>query len=230
MISLIPALTEGAIFLALIGILVQGRARYCRCFAGYLAAVLTGDLLIMAWPEVFYTRKAWVVSQSIYSILKMGVAAELTATVFAAFPGAKARARRTLFLTLIVTASMMIGIPHALTFQAVVMEWMPRLLSGTIWLMTGIAILVVYYRIPLDPFHRMIVTGFVPYHVICVSLYDLIHRYGWSFLPYFNKIQPAAYLLLVAYWAKESWRREELPEVSRNLVYALHPWRVRAGA
>jgi hypothetical protein len=116
--------------------------------------------------------------------------------------------------------------PKALEPQVLIMEWMPRLLAGTIWLMTGIAILVVYYRIPLDPFHRAILTGLVSYNLICVTLYDLLHRFGWEYLPRFKPMQGPAYLLLLAYWAKATWRRDAAPEaVSPALVQMLHPWR-----
>jgi hypothetical protein len=231
-IELFRALVMGAIFMALVGIVVRDRARYCWSFTAFLAAVFTGEMLVIAWPDVFFTPKAWMIRQFIYSVLKMTIAVQLAAIVFAAFPGAKARARRVLFLMLIVTASMMVGMPAALSYQGVAVEWMPRVLSGTIWLMTGIAILVVYYRIPLDPFHKAILTGFVPYNLICVSLGDLMHRYGFiEFIPYFNMVQPPAYFLLFAYWAKQTWRRDEVPEaVSPALLQALHPWRARARA
>jgi hypothetical protein len=224
-------LIEGAIFLTLAGVLTRGRLHYCRSFVLYLAAVFTGDLLTMSWPGVFYTQKAYITFQLVYSGLKMGIAAELVATVFAAFPGAKTRARRALFLTLIVTASMMVGMPKTLNPVILFMEWMPRLMSGTIWLMTGIAILVVYYRIPLDPFHKAILTGCVVYHLICVSLYDLLHRNGSAFVPYFDAMQAPAYLMLLAYWANATWRRDTVPEaVSPGLVQALHPWRAKVRA
>jgi hypothetical protein len=231
MTSILPALIEGALFLTVAGILTRGRFHYCRSFVYFLAAVFTGDLLTMSWPSVFYTKTAWITFQLFYAVLKMGIAAELAATVFAAFPGAKARARRTLFMILIVTASMMVGMPKTVDPVILFREWMPRLMSGTIWLMTGIAILVVYYRVPLDPFHRAILTGSVVYNLLSVSLYDLLHRYGWHYLAYMDPLQAPSYLLLLFYWARASWRPDTVPEaVSPALVQALHPWRARAAA
>jgi hypothetical protein len=229
--SILPGLTEGAIFLTLVGILSRGRFHYCRSFVVFLAAVFTGDLLTMSWPSVFYTKPVWIALQLFYAVMKMGIAAELAATVFEAFPGAKARARRTLFVMLIITASMMVGMPKTVDPMVLFREWMPRLMSGTIWLMTGITILVVYYRIPLDPFHRAILTGSVTYNLITVSLYDLLRRYGWHYLDYVDALQAPTYLVLLLYWARASWRPDTVPEaVSPALVQALHPWRARAQA
>jgi hypothetical protein len=231
MTAILAGLTEGAIFLTLVGVVVRGRFHYCRSFAIYLAAVFTGTLLTMGWPSVFYTTKAWVSFQLFYAVLKMGIAAELATRVFEAFPGAKARARRTLFLGLIVTASMMVGMPKSINLELLITEWMPRLMSGTIWLMTGVAIVAVYYRIPLDPFHRAILTGSVMYNLGCVSVYDLLHRYGWSYIDYFRPILPLGYLLMLGCWAGASWRRDEAPEaVSPALLQMLHPWRAKARA
>jgi hypothetical protein len=231
MTPILSGLVEGAIFLTLVGILTRGRLNYCRSFAFYLAAVFTGDLLMDAWPSVFYTKTFWITCQLFYTVLKVWVAAELAATVFAAFPGAKVRARRALFIILIVTASMMVGMPKTVDPVILFKEWMPRLLAGTIWLMTGIALLVVYYRIPLDPFHRAILTGFVVYNLLTVSLFDLLHRFGWQYAAEVDRLQAPTYLLLLVYWAKASWRPDTVPEaVSPTLVQALHPWRARARA
>jgi hypothetical protein len=228
---LLPALIEGALFLTVVGVLVRGRYHYCRSFVYLLAAVFTGDLLIMTWPSVFYTKTVWISFQLFYAVLKMGIAAELAATVFEAFPGARARARQTLFIILIVTASMMVGMPKTLDPVILFKEWMPRLMSGTIWLMTGIALFVVYYRIPLDPFHRAILTGSVVYNLLSVSLYDVLRRFGWHYLAYIDPLQAPSYLLLLLYWAKASWRPDTVPEaVSPALLQALHPWRARARA
>jgi hypothetical protein len=228
-VPIFRGLCLGAIFLALVGIVVRDRVRYCASFTAYLAAVFTGEMLVIASPALFFTPKSWMVREVIYSLIRVGVAAQLAATVFAAFPGAKARARRVLFLTLIVTASMMIGMPAAFTYKAVAMDWLPRVMTGTVWLMTGIALLVVYYRVPLDPFHKAILTGFVPYDLVCVTLADLMQRHGFQgFVAYGNVIQPPAYFLLLAYFARESWRRDAVPAtVSPALLEMLHPWRAR---
>src|SRR5207245_6096893 len=69
---ILAGLIEGAIFLALVGIIVRGRVRYCWSFTGYLATVFTGDLLVIAWPNIFFTPEAWMVRQSVYGALKMG--------------------------------------------------------------------------------------------------------------------------------------------------------------
>jgi hypothetical protein len=231
MTPLLPGLIDCVLLLAIVGVFTHGRVRYCWSFAGYLVAVFIGDVLTMAWPSVFFTRPAWAVRQLTYAGLKIGIAIQLATIVFTAFPGAKARALRVVFIILVVTASMMVGIPAAFTFKAVALEWLPRLTSGTIWLMTGVAILAVYYRIPLDPYHRAIITGFVPYHLITVTLYDLMHHYGLGFAPRFNELQPVAYLVLVAYWVKAAWRRDVMPDaVSPAVLEALHPWRARASA
>ena len=38
----------------------------------------------------------------------------------------------------------------------------PRILNGTIWVFTSQAALILWYRLPVDSFHKAILIGFIP--------------------------------------------------------------------
>src|SRR5436190_762627 len=83
---------------------------------------------------------------------KVAIAIELGYRIFQAFPGAQASARRLLFLLLIATSVAIIGIPVGVSFEYLRAVFEPRVVTGTIWLMNGLALLIVWYRVPAHPF------------------------------------------------------------------------------
>jgi hypothetical protein len=115
------------------------------------------------------------------------------------------------------------------TYQQVLFDWQPRVLAGTIWIMTGLALLITWYRVPVHPYHKSILLGFVPYLLVFTTLLSLTQRWGWDFFgPYLQAGDPAAYMLLTGFWAWASWRRAAQPAVSPALLHRLQPWRVGA--
>ena len=165
----------------------------------------------------------------LFDALRVAIAVELGFRVFQAFPRAQATARWVLFVLLIGTCVALIGIPVAATYHQVVLDWQPRVLTGTIWIMNGLALLITWYRIPVHPYHKAILLGFVPYLLIFTTLLSLTKQWGWDVVgPYIQAADPIAYLLLMAFWARSAWRRETQPDVSPALVRMLQPW--RAGA
>lgn len=213
------------VFLALAGILTRRRAHLCWSFFGYLAAILACNSLVSFWPEHFFKPWFWILQHGLYDALKMGIAVELAFRTFQAFPRAKVTARRVLFGLLLVTSVALIGIPTTSNYSVVVLEWQPRVLTGTIWLMNGLAILITWYRVPVHPYHKAVLLGFVPYLLIFTTLLSLLREGGWGMLPYIQVAEPVAYLALVGFWAYAAWRPETRPEASPAVVQLLQPWR-----
>ena len=113
-------------------------------------------------------------------------------------------------------------------YRAALHEWEPRVLMGTIWLLNALALLVIWYRVPLHMYHRAILLGFVPYLLVFTTILRMLRHYGWEILPLVQSAEPAAYMLLVGWWCYAAWAPEPAPDVSPAVLQRLQPWRARA--
>jgi hypothetical protein len=219
------------ILATLAGIVARRRASLCWSFVAYLAVILAGNSLVSFWPQRFFHATFWLAQQAVYDVLKMAVAVELAYRTFRAFPAAQVTARRVLFGLLVLTSLALMGVPRGLSgggpqlYAAALREWEPRVLMGTVWLMNAVALLVVWYRVPVHAFHRAILLGFVPYLIVFTTSLRLLDRYGWDILPLVQSAEPAAYMLLVAWWAHAAWQPEAEPELSPAALKRLRPGR-----
>jgi len=214
--------------LALAGLARYQRLHLCSAFPAYLAAVALGDLLAMAWPGVFFTWSFYVGREILYAALKLAVVLQLTAVCFAAFPGARATARRVLLLVLValvVAALLPTGAtgPEGLTYAL-----QPRLANGTAIAFLALWAVVLWYRIPVHHLHLAILKGFVPYLMIFTFGMRLPLDIGPAFANAVAGLSGLPYVLLLSYWAWAAWRHEELPDAPEALVRRLQPWRFSA--
>ncbi len=216
------------VLLTLAGILARHRARLCWSFTAYLSVILACNSLVSFWPDRFVTDSFWTVKQALYDLLKMAIAVELTYRAFRVFPGAQVTARHVLFAVLVLTSAALVGLPRDPSYSSGFLEWEPRVLMGTIWLLNGLALLVVWYRVPLHRYHKAILLGFVPYLLVFVALLRMLRHYGWEILPLVQSAEPAAYMLLVAWWAYAAWEPETVTDISPALLQRLQPWRARS--
>jgi hypothetical protein len=174
-----------------------------------------------------------MLKQALYDCLRLAIAVELAYRTFQAFPGAQSTARRVVFAILVVTSLALIGVPSGLSagspalYSAALREWEPRVMTGTIWLMNGLAVLVVWYRVPIHAYHKAILLGFVPFLLIFTTLLRLLQIYGWEVLPLVQSAEPAAFLLLMAWWAYAAWEPGAAREVSPAVPRRLQPGRAR---
>ncbi len=224
---LIAHLVRSLLLLAIVGIIWRGRAHLCWSFVAYLLAGLICNILFSFWPERFLTAWFWILQQGIDDALKMAIAVELGFRIFQAFPAAQATARGLLFILLIATSAALIGlpvIPAAAGMENVVLDWQSRVLTGTIWLMNGLALLITWYRVPVHPYHKAILLGFVPYLLVFTAMLTLLGKYDWL-LRAVQSADPAAYMLLTAFWAWSAWKPETQPDVSAAVIRWLQPWR-----
>jgi hypothetical protein len=221
------------VLLTLAGILTRRRARLCWSFVAYLGVILIGNSLVSFWPDRFFDAWFWMLQHAFYDALRMAIAVELAYRTFQAFPAAQATARRVLFGLLVITSLALMGLPKGMSggsptlYGTALLEWQPRVLMGTAWLMNALALLVIWYRVPLHAYHRAILLGFVPYLIVFTTLLRMLDRYGWDVLPLVQAAEPAAYMLLVAWWAYAAWQPEAAADVSPAVLRKLQPWRAR---
>jgi hypothetical protein len=216
------------VLLTLAGILARRRWSICWSFTAYLAVVLLCNSLVSFWPEQFYQPWFYLARTGVYDGLKVAIAIELAYRTFQAFPGAQATARRVLFLLVIASSAILMAAPWDPSYRGALIEWEPRILTATIWLLNALAVVVIWYRVPIHAYHKAILLGFVPYLLVFTILLRMLNHYGWEILPVVQAAEPAAYLLLMAWWAWAAWEPEAAPDVSPALLRRLQPWRVQA--
>lgn len=200
------------------GLVVRHRLGVCYTFVTYLVAVETADLLMLLWPGYFYKQWFWVESQTLVDVLRFAVALELTYRTFRAFPGARGTARVVLFLVLAGTLVLVVAGTHDAasvsggdSLAPVISRVQPRIVNGTIWLLTAVGALILWYRLPVHPFHKAILTGFVPYLLVFTTALNLLETRGWQIREVVNYLHTGAYVALLGYWAWAAWRRAEDP-------------------
>jgi hypothetical protein len=195
-----------AIPLVLAGLWVKGRHHVAYTFTLYLSVVLITELLIVIWPDTFYRKTFYLHKENAINALRFVVALELMYRTFRAFPAAH-RTARALFLILLASTLVMVltvtaDEPDAYTL---VNKVQPRVISATVWLLTALAALILWYRLPVESFHKAILLGWVPYLVIFSAALNYVGEYGPSYIPLTNYVHTAAYLGLLLYWARAAW-------------------------
>jgi len=225
---------------ALVGLFVRRRYRLCYAFVAYLLVVLAGDLLLLLGPSKlregqwlygllgaagFYSKTFWLLKELTINPLQFAVALELAYRTFRSFPGARSTARGILFLLIGITLFSVIAItPEVATadeadyVNQMMGRLQPRVLNGTVWLLTAIGALVLWYRLPVDRFHKAILIGLVAYLLVFTVGLNAIDTYEWSepARQAVNYVATTAYLVLVAYWARAAWAPLRAPAQARE--------------
>jgi hypothetical protein len=203
-----------ALAAVLAGVLVRHRYRSWWFFTLFLAATLVSTLMMALWPHRFYTKGFWQAKETAQNLIRFAMALELAYRTFRAFPGALATARWVVLLVLAVTFAVVAGSEGSADYPSFLAELHPRVLNGSIWLFTAIAALILWYRLPVDPFHKAVLLSYVPFllvFTVCMNVLGSLGRAGWDrgwLLRYVNQL---AYLMLMLYWARAAWRRLEAP-------------------
>jgi len=213
---------RSAIILALVGLFVRRRATLCWSFVAYLSATLVCNSLISFWPDRFFMLWFYLLKESLYDILKLAIAAELALRIFRAFPGAAARAR--LLLAPLVAA--LVGILLLKAIQAdpgiAVLRHHPMGQTATIWLLTAMSLLAVWFHVPVHPFHRALLLGFTSYLIVFVSLLNVLRTQNWDEMrATVSAWDTRAYLALVFFFAWSAWRRYDPVSVPASAAIPL---------
>jgi hypothetical protein len=194
--------------LALIaGIVLRGRVRQCWVFPLYAVAILVGNSLVTLWPDRFFTPEFWVVKQAAYDTLKMLLALELAWRAFNRFPGAMQMARMAI-LVVLGASTLVLAVLTPPSSYFTVWDWQPSVVTGTLWLLTATALVVVWYQIPMHDWPRAIMLGLAPYLVVFAVALDLLKRRGWGDSPGIGILDSIAYLAVVVFWVYAAWRHD----------------------
>jgi hypothetical protein len=238
-------LGQALVLTVLTGLFVRGRYRVCYSFVLYLLVVLGADLLLLRGPKSvesdgilmsllgpkgFYSRTFWFIKEFTINVLRFGVALELAYRTFRAFPGARSTARGVLLLLIGITLVSVLAVTPQVSAQnsddrieQLVGRLQPRVLNGTVWLLTGIAVVVLWYRLPVDHFHKAILIGLVPFLLIFTIGLSLIETNSWStrIVQSVNHVHTLAYQFLLVFWAWAAWAPLRAPIVPKGPLPAL---------
>jgi uncharacterized membrane protein (DUF373 family) len=192
----------------LVGVLASGRAGLSRSFTFYVASALVTNRLIRWWPEQFYTTGFFSAKELVFAALSILIVLELAWSGLASFP----RARR---------ISCALGLVVAIAFVLGVLQ-----LSGTADYRTRMGVLVAsgqlfalvalvaflgvvqWYGLPLRPWHRAIVLGFLLYRGVYGLLLGALGHFGGPVYAFVAELDRAAYAATVGLWTAAAWRPE----------------------
>jgi len=190
---------------ALLGVLLlRGHYRRVPLFTIYVGGVRVFGVIYLLHP----TWETWMLQQVVSAALRFGVALELTYCIFGAFPAAAVTARRVMLVILAATAvTALATAPLDATYTRMQAESIPRMASAGIWMLTALAGLVLWYRLPLAPLPRAILMGYAPYLLVFTIGMSLLFDPGSQRLRvWVGWLDPLAFFILTNYWLRVAWR------------------------
>src|SRR5262245_32678491 len=140
-----------------LGLLVRRHVRASLLLPVYVAAVAVPDLLMVAAPQQFFKIDFWLFKEALQVVVKVALALELSARVFASLPRARLRI---VALQLAILATTIAVATRTLLSAS----WTPEVGAATLaWLHYGTAFLfasvlagAIWYNVPLYPIHRVV--------------------------------------------------------------------------
>ena len=189
------------------GIFVNRLARQCLSFSTLICASALFTALILLFPE-HYTPEAYMVKQGIYDSLLFGMSLELSFRTFRAFRGVANKVRVLLAAAVIISTAVIFVMTPATVGYTDMVRYQAGITTGGIWCLTFVALLIVWYQIPVPAFTRAVLLGYVPYLVAFVICTDLIGRLGWGAIKGLNIANAVAYDAMAGYWAYAAWRKD----------------------
>jgi hypothetical protein len=197
------------LWLILVGVFWRRRYREWLLLPVFLAIIAIYSSLITLSFDRFHSPEIYIGKEALLHVVRLVMALELALRIFRAFPGAMATLRRVLLVILVVTAAVVVtGMPAEWTYESFVGQVQPRVVNAAVWLFTGIAGLILWYRLPVSPFQKAVVLSYVPYLLIFTAVMDRLGSLGWQRGVVFIYLNQLAYLALLSYWAYVSWRQD----------------------
>jgi hypothetical protein len=199
---------------ALAGLYARRRSGRCHAMVAYLWAALLGNSLTTFWPDIFFNYAFWMRRQALFDVLKLLIGVEIALRAFRVFPGARAAWERLLAASVVIATTLGFWFLPREAPYSVMFAHQPQINAASVWLFTVTSLVIVHYRIPVDPWHRAILLAFVPYLLVFTTTLATINALGASINPAMGFLDSVAYLVLIAYWAQTAWRPEERLEIS----------------
>jgi hypothetical protein len=193
----------------LAGILYRRRYREWILFPIFVFSVALWGLLSALWPERVRIPEIWMAKEAVHHLLRLAMAVELGIRTFRAFPGAMATLKRVVFILIVITiAVVLLEAPSALHYRSFIGEFQPRVVAAAIWLFTAIAILILWYRLPVSAFQKAIVLSYVLY----LPIFAVYMNLWGQRKPFIDYLHQAAYLAVVSSWVYLCWRQDPPPK------------------
>ncbi len=225
-----PALALHAFGLTLVvcGILVRKRIAACVAFPLYLIVGLVHKLLQLAIPELPARWLAWLAVDLVQRALCIAVAVEVGFRIFhSKLLGGRAWFRRSLvgiltlggvFFGLWVLQLRTVASDSQLYYALI--EASRRLSAIATWLYATIVFLVgIWYRWPVDPYHRDVLLGLCLYQ-LAITIFSPGSRLA---LPLSWPVW--LYGALLGLWCWAAWRRDQDLGMDTEMLAFVWPWR-----
>ncbi len=197
----------GLLLVLCVGMLRTGRVRESVAFSLYVLTATLFSGLFLVSPES-NTPELFIVKQGLYDSLLFGMALEIAYRAFSAFRGIASWARGTLAMVVAISTIAVFLLTPANHEYAHIGRYQPGTTTAGMWCLTFVALLIVWYQIPVPSFTRAIILGYVPYLVVFVVCFDLIERLGWGVIQNVNLVKTGAYVACAAYLAYAAWRKD----------------------
>lgn len=195
-------ITRAVLLVALALTVRKGLHRKCWTFTVQLVAWIVCGFLMAVFPDTFYTPAFYGASRDLYSWLKLAIVLELGYYVFRSFP-------RALYVARSVTMPAVAVLAVALVMlRAPYFGWWAWSLSrasfnaATIWLFGGVALLIVWYHLPLDRWHAALIGGFTVQLLLSTAF--LASESIWR--NYSMMVDP----LVACWWCVAAWRSDQV--------------------
>lgn len=190
-----------------VGIVRRGKIAHCWTFTAYAVAATLFSSYITLFPAR-YTPELFIVKQGIYDSLLFGMALEIAYKAFSAFQGVASRVRGLLAMSVCVSSVAVFLLVPVNAQYAHIGRFQPSITTAGLWCLTFVALLIVWYQIPVPAFTRAIMLGYVPYLLVFVFCLDLIERMGWGFIDKVGALNAGAYSASAGYLAYAAWRKD----------------------
>lgn len=200
-------LSVGLLLFLCAGLVRRGKLTRSVVFSLYVGSATLFSLLYLLFPQS-YTPEAFMIKQGIYDSLLFGMALEISYRAFAAFHGIAARVRALLASAVAISSLLIFMLTPVNQDYADIGRYQPGITTAGIWCLAFIALMIVWYQIPVHGFVRAILLGYIPYLVVFVIVMDLIARLGWGVVQHLNVLNVVAYNLAVGYLAYSAWRKD----------------------
>ncbi len=204
-------------------ILFRRKYRYCYSFGAYVALQATLNATAFLWPEFYNNGGVWMAKETLYALVRLFVLAELSTLIFRTLPRARTQAYVLLSIQALVLV-VVLALPYdATSLRALAMSTVSRFHYVTAWGLIGLLGLVVWYRLPLHPFHKAILHGFLWLLLAHISAVFAVPWAGSHPVSHgFHLVQ----LGIIAMWLRAAWAPE--PPWDKDelaVIRYLQPWR-----
>jgi hypothetical protein len=133
---------------------------------------------------------------------------EISYRAFSSFTGIANQVRGFLALAVAVSSAAIFLLTPANPMYTDIARYQPGITTAGIWCLSFVAMLIVWYQIPVPAFTRSVILGYVPYLVVFVVCTDFIGRLSWAAIAPINVANAMAYDVLAGYLAYSAWRKD----------------------